>query len=72
MHIILRHMPFGDRYLILPADVPDEIANPRRHLALQRRPSIFRDPHQMEADFEHCVRARRYSALPEVYPARTR
>jgi hypothetical protein len=42
---------------MLPADVPDQIANPRRHLALQRRPSIFRDPHQMEVDFEDGVRA---------------
>jgi hypothetical protein len=33
---------------MLPADVPDQIANPRRHLTSRRRPSIFRDPHQME------------------------
>ena len=25
--------------------------------SLQRRPSIFRDPHQMEVDFEYSVRA---------------
>jgi len=55
--MILRHVRFGDRYLMLPADVPDQIANPRRHLTLQRRPSIFRDPHQMEVDFEYSVRA---------------
>ena len=55
--MILRHMPFHDRYLILPADVPDQVPNPRRYLALQRWPSILRDPHQMQMDFEYGVRA---------------
>jgi len=71
MHMILRHLPFHDRYLMLPADMPDQIPHARRDLALQCWPSILRYPHQMPVDFKYSVRApRRYSAIPEVYPAR--
>jgi hypothetical protein len=50
-------MPFHDRDLMLATDVPDQIPNSRRYLALQRRPSILCDPYQMQMDFEYCVRA---------------
>jgi len=42
---------------MLPADIPDQTPHPRRHLSVQRRPSVLRDPHQMQMDFEYCVRA---------------
>ena len=54
--MILRHMPFHDRDLMLPADVPDQIPNSSRHLAVQRRPSILRDPHQMQMNFKYGAR----------------
>ena len=72
MHVILRHVPLHDRYFLLPADVPDQIPHPRRDLVRQRWSSVLRDPHQMQMDFEYSVRAPTYSAIPEVYPARTR
>jgi hypothetical protein len=31
---------------MLPAHLPYQIPHPRRHLSMQGRPSIFRDPHQ--------------------------
>jgi len=72
VHVFFRHMPFHDRYLMLAANVPDQIANPRRHLALQRGPSILRDPHQMKVDFKYSVRASPVFRHPRSLSARTR
>jgi hypothetical protein len=55
-------MPFHDRYLVLSANISDQIANPRRHLAVQRWPPVLRDPHQMKVDIKYSVRAQRKSA----------
>src|SRR5580658_4884925 len=33
MYVVLRYMPFHDRDLMLPADVPDQIPYPRCNLA---------------------------------------
>ena len=32
MHVILRYMPCHDRDIMLSADIPDQIPNPRRYL----------------------------------------
>src|SRR5580658_8146526 len=57
VHVISRYMPLHDRHLMLPADIPDQIAHPRRNLALQCWPPVLRDPHQMQVDFKYSVRA---------------
>ena len=57
MHVIFRHVPFHDRDFVLPADIPDQIPHSCGDFTLQRRPSILRDPHQMQVDFEYSVRA---------------
>ncbi len=55
--MVLRHVSLHDRYFMLPADVPDQIPHACCDLARQRRPSVLRDPHQMQMDFKYSVRA---------------
>jgi hypothetical protein len=50
-------MPFQDRHFMLPADIPDQIPNPRRDLSRQCRSPVLRDPHQMQMNLEYSVRA---------------
>jgi len=57
MHMVLRDVPFQDRDIMLPADITDQIPHPPSHLALQRRPSVLRNPHQVQMDVEYSVRA---------------
>jgi hypothetical protein len=54
--VVLRHVPFHDRYLMMPADLTDQVPHPRRYLALERRPAILHNPHQMQVEFEYCMR----------------
>jgi hypothetical protein len=55
--MVLRHVPFHDRYFMLPADVPDQIPYACCDLAGQGWPSVLRDPYQMQMDFKDSVRA---------------
>lgn len=57
MHVVFRHVPLHDRYLVLPADIADQVTHPCRDFALWRRSPIFRDPHRMRVDFKYSVRA---------------
>ena len=68
MHVVLRHMPFHDRYLMLAADVPDQITHPRGYFPLQGWPSILRDPHQMQMNFKYSVRASLVLRHPRSLP----
>jgi hypothetical protein len=68
VYMVLRNVAFEDRYLMLTADIPDQIPNPCSHFPLQRRPSIFRDPHQMQMDFEYSVRASPVFRHPRSLP----
>src|SRR4051794_25333831 len=57
MHMILRHMPLHYLYFVLPANVTDQVAHSHRYISRQRRPSVLRDPHQMQMNLKYRVRA---------------
>jgi hypothetical protein len=57
MHVVLRHVTLHDLYLVLRADIPDQIPYTSCYLSAQSRPSIFRDPDQVQMDLEYGMRA---------------
>jgi hypothetical protein len=57
MHVVFGDVPLHDLHLMLPANVPNQIAHPRRYLSTQRRPPVFRYPDQMQMNLEYGMRA---------------
>ena len=57
MNLILRHMPLHGPDLMLPADLSHQVPNPNRHLSLERPTPVLRDPHHVEMNLEHRMRA---------------
>ena len=64
--MLLRHMPFHNLHIVLPADIPYQISRPCRYLPGQRRPSIFRDPHQVQMDLEYHMGAVAIFCIPQL------
>src|SRR3954468_11446339 len=63
MHMILRHMPLDYLYFVLPANVTDQVAHSHRYISRQRRPSVLRDPHQMQMISNIVCAPLRYSGI---------
>ena len=57
VHMVPGHVSLHNVHLMLPTDIPDQIAYPRCHFAAQRWAPIFRYPHQMQMDLEYSMRA---------------
>src|SRR4051795_11939935 len=57
MHMILRYVPLHYLHFVLPANVTDQVAHSHRYISRQRRPSVLRDPHQMQMYLKYRVRA---------------
>src|SRR3954451_22853762 len=69
MHMILRHMPLHYLYFVLPANVTDQVAHSHCYISRQRRPSVLRDPHQMQMNLKYRVRAPSVFRHPLSLPA---
>ena len=72
VHMVFRYLPLHDRHVMLSADVPDQIPDPRSHLAVQRRPPVLVIHTRCKWISNTVCAPFRYSAIPKVYPARTR
>ena len=53
--VVSGHVPFENLHLLLPADLPDEFADPQADFARQDRLAVFGHPHKVEVDHEHGV-----------------
>src|SRR4051794_19755340 len=69
MHMILRYVPLHYLHFVLPANLTDQVAHSHRYISRQRRPSVLRDPHQMQMNLKYRVRAPSVFRHPLSLPA---
>src|SRR5947208_5481226 len=67
--MILSYVPLHYLRFLLPANVTDQVAHSHRYLSRQRRPSVLRDPHQIQMNLKYRVRAPSVFRHPLSLPA---